>query len=423
MGTIPLLPALVKEAKKKVKRAWEAVNVATLTLLLALPEFEVTHFEIEGEVLHLRCVHREEIALCPRCGEFCHEVHERKERCVRDLSMWGKRVKVHFINRRFMCERCGKPFTERLPSIDRRRRQTRRYEQFVYESCLLSDRKAVAMREHLSASTVKEIFIKWAKRTIRRAHESPVRVLGIDELSLKKRHKQYALVLSDLERHCIIAILPDRKKKTLVEWLHALSESDRKAIQVVSTDLWEPYRQAVHEALPDAQQVADRFHVMKQLNDRLTQARRAIQKSADEATRAVLKGSRWILVKARHELSADEEAKLQAVLLTCPELRVMYLLKEEFRTICDKVRDREQAARFLRAWVCKVRFTRDKRLLKFVSTLRNWWNEFLNYFVSRVTQGFVEGINNAIRTIIRRAYGFRNFANFRLQVLAQHGGT
>ncbi len=127
-------------------------------------------------------------------------------------------------------------------------------------------------------------------------------------------------------------------------------------------------------------------------------------------------------MKARHELSPEEESKLQQVLAACPELRVMYLLKEEFRTICDKVQNREQATRFLQAWICKVQATGDLRLLKFVNTLRNWWDEFLNYFINGVTQGFVEGINNAIRATIRRAFGFRNFNIFRLQVLAQYGG-
>lgn len=423
MGTIPLLPEVVKSTKEIAVRVWERVSATTLTKLLDLPEFKVTHIEDEGEVLHLKCEHRETVAICPRCQELSGKVHQGKERAVRDLSIMGKRVMLHFSNRRFHCEHCELPFTERLPSIERHRRQTRRYEQSIYEQCLDSDRKAVAQREHLSPSTVKEIFIKWAKRTTRHTLERPVRVLGIDEISLKKRHKQYALVLSDLERRCVIAILPDRKKETLIAWLNALSETERRAIRVVSTDLWAPYRQAIRQVLPWAQQVADRFHVMQQLNSRLTQARRALQKQADEATREILKGSRWILLKARDTLTAKEEDKLQAVLAASPELRTMYLLKEEFRLICNKARDRQQAARFLRAWICKVRATGNKRLLKFVNTLLNWWDEFLNYFIDRVTQGFVEGINNAIRFIIRRAFGFRNFDHFRLQVLAQHGGT
>jgi len=245
--------------------------------------------------------------------------------------------------------------------------------------------------------------------------------LGIDEIALKKRHKQFALVLSDLERRCVIAVLPERSKTCLEQWLAQLSAAEREAIRVVSIDMWEPYRQAVQAKLPHARVVADRFHVMKQLNERLTQMRRSIQRRADEATRQVLKGSRWLLVKNRDELTPEEEAQLLAVLAASPELRTLYLLKEEFRLICEKARDRQQAERFLRAWMWKAEHTGDRFLCKFVGTLRHWWHEILNYFDGRVTNGFVEGMNRAIRTIIARAYGYRNFENFRLQVLAQHG--
>lgn len=416
--TIALLPARVKQV---AQRMWETVTVASMSVLLDLAEFQITHFEIEGEQLHLKCEHRFDVAQCPRCHHISEQLHQQKERHVRDLSIFGKRVTLYFRGRRFGCAYCQRPFTENLPSVDDGRRQTRRYEQFIYQQCLVSTRKAVAQQAHLSASTVKEIFIKWAKKFQGGQKHQRLRVLGVDEMALKKRHKQYVLILSDLERHCIVAILADRKQETLLAWLK--SHPDREQIKVVSTDLWEPYRQAIKKALPHARQVADRFHVMKQLNERLTQARRSIQKNADPETYALLKGSRWILVKARHDLSPEEADKLQQILIMCPDLRVMYLLKEEFRTICDKVQSREQAARFLRAWICKVRATGDKRLLKFVKTLTNWWDEFLNYFIKRVTQGFVEGINNAIRTIIRRAFGFRNFDIFRLQILAQYGAT
>jgi transposase len=413
-----MLPSKVKQDTKHI---WEKVSETSLTGVLDLAEFQVTHFEMMDEELHLKCEHHFDVAKCPRCHQISERIHQSKERTVRDLSMFGKRVTLHFDARRFRCDCCHRPFTEGLVSVDARRRQTRRYEQFIYKQCLHSNRKAIALSEHLSETTVKDVFVKWAQKNQESQSPCVLKVLGVDEMALKKRHKQYVLILSDLERHCIIAILPDRKRDSLIEWL--LRHPDRELIKVVSTDLWEPYRQAIKIALPDAQQVADRFHVMKQLNDRLTQARRSLQKKADPESYAILKGSRWLLVKARHELSAEEESKLQLILTTCPQLRDMYLLKEEFRTICDKVQKREQAARFLQVWIYKVKATNNKCLLKFVNTLNNWWHEFLNYFIQRVTQGFVEGINNAIRATIRRAFGFRNFDIFRLQILAQYGGT
>jgi transposase len=279
----------------------------------------------------------------------------------------------------------------------------------------------VADQEWLDQSTVTDILKRWAKKVAEAQIRPPVRVLGIDEIALKKRHKQFALVLSDLERRCVIAVLDDRRKETLEKWFDQLSSQERQAICVVSIDMWEPFYLAVKAKLPHATIVADRFHVMRQLNQRLTQMRRAIQSCADEATREVLKGSRWILVKNRDELTEKEALKLAEVLAACPELRTLYLLKEEFHLIFEKVRDRDRAARFLRVWTYKAQRTGNKYLLKFVTTLLNWWEEILNYFIQRVTNGFVEGMNRAIRAIIRRACGFRNFDNFRLQVLAEHG--
>jgi len=256
---------------------------------------------------------------------------------------------------------------------------------------------------------------------VRLKGSKPVRVLGIDEIALKKRHKQYVLVLCDLQQRCVIAVLPDRNKAQLEGWFDQLSAVEHKSIQVVSMDMWQPYRQAVKRKVPQAKLVADRFHVMKQLNDRLTQMRRAIQRQADQATGQVLKGSRWILIKNRDDLSVPEQAQLLEILDVCPQLRILYLLKEEFRTICDKITDRSQAERFLRAWLWKAERTGDPFLLKFVKTLQNWWHEFLNYFDDRVSNGFVEGTNRAIRTLICQAYGYRNFENFRLHVLARLG--
>jgi transposase len=247
--------------------------------------------------------------------------------------------------------------------------------------------------------------------------------LGIDEILACKVYKQYILIISDLERRCVIAVLPSRLQAVFARWVDSLSDSQRKSIKVVSMDMWEPYRQVVKKKLRHAQIVADRFHVMKNLNHQLDLLRRKMQRDADESLGKILKGSRWILLKNRSELSADEEDKLQHILKASEELRSVYLLKEEFRILCDKINTKERAERFLRAWLYKAQTTDSRYLIKFSKTLLNWWSEFLNYFEDRVTQGFVEGVNRAIRGIINRAFGFRNFDNLRLQILVEHGNT
>jgi transposase len=120
-------------------------------------------------------------------------------------------------------------------------------------------------------------------------------------------------------------------------------------------------------------------------------------------------------------LSPEQEQQLLNVLDADHQLRTAHLIKEEFHLICERIQDHQRPRRFLEAWVCKVQFSRNRYLLDFVKTLRNWWQEILNYSDKRITNGFVEGLNRAIRTIIWRAYGFRNFDHFKLQVLAEHG--
>jgi transposase len=423
--------AVIKDAARAVKRldslTIHEVTIGTLSDLLGLPGMRVTRFAIEqqGEkqYLHLFCEHKHDVAICPRCLKAMAGGYDHKDRSVRHLDIWGMRTIVHFPQRRFDCGVCGKPFTENLEWIDPKRRQSRAYEAHIYQRVQKTPRKHVALEEGLSESTVLDIFKKWAKQATRQPRRCWIRVLGVDEISLRKGHKQYALVLSDLGRRVVIAVLPNRKKDTLEEWLDNLAEEEQRAIKVVSMDMWKPYRQAVHKKLSHAKIVADRFHVMKQLNHQIDLLRRSLQKKADDALYQVLKGNRWVLLKNRNELKPEEETQLRIILNASAELRIIYLLKEEFRTICDKINDRAQAERFLRTWTWKAWSTGSRYLIRFVKTLRNWWHEFLNYFDDRVTQGFVEGINRAIRGIINRAFGYRNFDNLRLQVLVECGDT
>ena len=429
MKLLPFFAPFIKDAAKAVKRISQSeftrVTDDTLTELLGIATLFVQMYALrrEGdqEVLHLHCAHRQEMALCPHCGSVATDVHQEEPRCIRHLDVWGKKTFLHFPCRRFKCDQCGKVFSEQLPFVDSHRRQSKAFEMYVYQCCLESTRKAVAMREGLSHSTVKDIFNRLAALKKSGIIDGKIRVLGIDEISLKKRHKQFVLVISDINRKCILAVLPDREKQTLINWLESLSVQTRKSIRFVSIDMWAPYYQAARQVLAHAEVVVDRFHVMKQLNARLTQLRTSYQKQCDPEIQKLLKGSRWIVVRNRSELSVKQAEQLEQILDACPELGVLYLLKEEFRTIFEKIKCRERATRFLDAWCLKAAWTGDKFLSKFLKTFKNWREEILNYFTERITNGFVEGINNALRATIRMAYGYRNFDNFKLRILAEFG--
>lgn len=415
------------DAAKAVRRIGQLnlilASAESLTILLDFPNIRVTNFSFENEdFLHLFCKHEYEIAICPCCGQTSSGFHEGKDRSVRHLDIWGKPTIIHFQRRRFSCQNCKKPFTERLSWIDPKRRQTKAFEQHVYE-CLTEQkmsRRAVALAFGLHEETVLRILRKKAKEALRHREKHFIRVLGVDEIYLGR--KNYVLVLSDIERRCIITILSDRKKATLEGYLKGLSRKERRSIKVVSMDMWRPYYFAACKKLPRATIVVDRFHVMKQLNRQLDLLRRKLRRDEDKNPEVseLLKNSRWILLKNRENLTEQEEAKLKVILAASPILRRMYLMKKEFRLICNRIKDRKQAERFLRYWLFRASYSDCRYLKKFAKTLRNWYQEFLNYFIEGITQGVVEGLNRAIRGIINRAFGFRKFKNFRLQVLAEY---
>ncbi len=306
----PQLPAprkkTPKDAARAVKRtgslSLQEVTPNTLSELLGLPGMYVIRYAIEEEnqerFPHVFCEHAQEVAVCPRCLTPTDNLHEVKERCVRHLDIWGMKTLVHFPQRRFGCSVCGRRFTEVLVWIDPKRRQTLAFELHIYEQVKgKTPRCQVALQEGLHEAVVAEIFKRQAPRALRATPWQTVRVLGVDEISLRKGHKQYALVLSDLERHRVIAVLPDRRKATFEAWLLQLSFEEQRAIKTVSMDMWEPYRQAVQRCLPQAEIVADRFYVMKQLNHKLDLLRRSLQRTAkrngDDRLYQALKGNRW----------------------------------------------------------------------------------------------------------------------------------
>lgn len=394
-----------------------------LTETLDLPEFKVEWYELDKEQkqLELICEHRYLYSICPRCGQVSDAHHQSEWRRVSDLSVFEYTVFLLFPGRRFDCEHCGLPFTELLQSIGFRRRYTERFEQDVYQRAQEKSISATMREVQLGYTATAGIFYRQARLEQQRTPRKAFRILGIDEIALEKGHKDFILILSDLERHIVLDVLPNRKKATLENWIDELSEEERKCILVVSIDMWRPYALAIENRLPRVILVADRFHVTKNLHKALDKVRRDIQRHLDKDIQQQVKGCRWSLLKPREKLSAKQETKLMQVYDTCPALRTFHLLKEEFHLIFDKIHDPKQAERFLLAWRTKAEQSGSKHLIKFANTLRNWWDEILNYFKGRVTNGFVEGINNRIKLIKRRGYGYLNIDNFKMRVLSECG--
>jgi transposase len=248
-----------------------------------------------------------------------------------------------------------------------------------------------------------------------------VRVLGIDEIAQHKGHRDVVCVLSDIERGQVIEVLNSRTTAALETYVDGLRPSPRAAIEVVSIAMGAADADVARTKVPQATSVVDRFHVMKNLQAKRPDARRAAQRQLPNTTRDELQGRRWLLVRHDAELDAEERQKRPRAVEMWPALATLHGLKEECRAFYER-KNRRTAIRALEAWIATVQHTGHKALLKCVETVRRWEQEIFTDFDERITNGFVEGTNTKIKLIKRRAFGFRTVENFRDRILHECGG-
>jgi transposase len=394
-----------------------------ITAIIGLRDFQVMEGEIEGDgsvVLEVKL--KWEVALCPRCGRPRSSVLEYIPRLTRDLSMSGRRVYLSFLQRRFRCDPCGTSFVERLESIDSPgAHYTKRYEEWVVGQVNQSTIEAVSKQEGICWEAVKNMLQRVAQRKGLLEPPRVVRWVAFDEIALKKRHKQYVLVISAPEQGRVLNILAGRTKEELRQWLERTWTAwQRDQVEVVTIDMWDGYFYAALETLPHAVIVIDRFHVEKNLLAAITKLRRQIQKNLPEADKKALKGTRWLLVSNYDELDEDQRRIVDEALDRCPELALCHYVKEELRDWYEAEQEVESASQKLDAWKELASSLGSQALNHFIQTLDHWKEWILNYFIERATNGFAEGLNNTLQLLKRKAYGFRNFANFRLRALLLH---
>jgi transposase len=232
-------------------------------------------------------------------------------------------------------------------------------------------------------------------------------------------------VLIDHTNGRVLDMLPNRDKDSLVAWLRQEKRGGRLAQLVeATTDMWEGYVNAAHEVFgKDARVTIDRFHVMKQFQERLTEARREIQRQLPKEEAKALKGSRWLWVKNSEDLTEEEKRRLKDLKERFPQLKALAEAREGLRAIFEDrgVQGVEEGKEWLQAWMKQVEALGLKALQQFSQTLTRWLDGIANYFATRSSNGRTEGFNHALRSVLWRAFGMQDFSNFRQRVLDRFG--
>jgi len=394
------------------------MSLEVLTELLGLAEVSVVGYELpDAERLILDIEIRRPAATCPTCGEVSTAVHScGKRRTVRDLDVWGRQCYLRYVPRQFTCRQCQDTFVERLPWLGPHRHQTQRFAEQVYQLVGRTNVTEAALHYRLSTDRVASIFERLAHQQVLARGYPRVRVLNVDEIAAHKGQGNYRLVLSSPEVG-VLEVLADRHKATFEAWLAARGPEWCAAVEEFHADMWRPYHEVARDYFPNVPTTtADHFHVIKNLTKALSEIRKAIQRQADAATREMLKGSRWLLLKNPEQLSATEHEHLATLLESVPEVAHNYHLKEDFRALYA-LRDPQAAAQQLEHWLAKAKAVGHAKLQSFITTVENWQAEILSFFTSRGSNAFAEGVNNKIKLVLRRAFGCPNFTHFRLRIM------
>lgn len=356
---------------------------------------------------------------CHRCGIRCTKAYDHGIRELRDVPISGRRVYLRVPQWRVDCPVCRAIVTEDLGLCERGQMMTRRYEQYLAKLCELLHARAVAQLENLSWSTVARIDRKYLEKRSQAQCFENVRQVGIDEVAYKKG-QNYVTVVSDLISRKVLWVGKDRSKATVAAFFAELGPAATAQIEVVAMDMAPAYTAAVEEGAPQAIIVYDRFHIMKYVHEAVDQVRRDEQAAADTQGKTTLKNKRWVLLKREKNLKVKERTKLAELLALNANLATSYVLKEDF-TLFFECRDIDSAVQFLDGWIKRAKESQLQPFLHLVQQLQRWRFNLLNYFITPVSNGLAEAINNHINLIKRTAYGFRDVEFFMLKILQRCG--
>ena len=356
--------------------------------------------------------------VCKECGRAHFRWYDRTTRRVRDLSSGNTRVYLEFEVRRLLCRCCGKVKRERLDFLADNPFYTKRFAWFVGRRCRASTIKDVAEELNLDWHTVKELDKQYMRAQLAKAGTPGPKAIGIDEISIRKGHT-YRIVVSDLIRRRPIWFGgTDRSQASMSLFYGWLGQKKTKGIRLAVMDMWKPFRNATAAHAPHAAILFDKFHIMSHLGDALDMVRKAEYARLSGKDRRFIKGQKYTLLSNRENLTLEGKKSLKLLLAANKRLNTAYVLKESFGQLWD-YRSEVWARRFFDNWRASLRWQRLKPYEKFAQMIDRHWDGIAAYCKpeNKVSLGFVEGLNNKIRVIQRRAYGLRDEEYLRLKIL------
>lgn len=307
---------------------------------------------------------------------------------------------------------------ERLEWLAANPRYTRRFVWAVGRRCRTATLKDVAEEMDLHWTTVKEIDKLYMQEQLDHTPPSAPEAIGIDEIAIGSGHS-YRIIVSDLlQRRAIWFGGTDRSEASMDLFYSSIPQEKREKIRLVVMDMWKAFRNSAARMVPQARIVFDKFHIMSHLGVAIDKVRKSEYHRLQGEQRRYIKGQKYTLLTRRENLSQEGRASLALLLKANRRLNKAYLLKEQFGQIWDY--DQPDEARvFFENWQSALRWQRLPSYVKFAAMIERHWDGVVSYchVGNKVPLGFVEGLNNKIRSLQRRAFGFQDEDYLRLKIL------
>jgi transposase len=371
------------------------------------PDHKAVHFALEPD--------GRTTARCHQCGALCPSVHSWTARPVRDLDLAGTRVTLDCALRKVFCPACGRIVTEQCEAAHPYRRVTPRLARYVYGLCQKMSLSDVAAHVGLDWKTVRAIDKAFLEQEFGATNYGGLQILAVDEIAIRKGQRYLSVVL-DYESGRVVWMGEDRKQATLEAFFDGMSQKQRDGIRAVALDMWDPFIAAVRAKAPNAQVVFDLFHVVKAFGKVIDRVRLDQTRRATARDKAVYKGSKFLLLKNRANLEQDERGHLRALLKLNAVLCTVLILRDQLKKIWE-YRSRYWAGWALDRWCALARSLGLRVLDGFCRMLERHREGILSHCRWPIHTGKLEGVNNKIKFIKRRAYGYHDIRYFELKVI------
>lgn len=389
------------------------LSAQRLARFVLLPELKLTAWKQDRAASSVAQVCKvSKFEVCPKCATPSSSIYDHRIVKLKDAPVRGNSICLSVKKRRFYCKTCRKPFTEPLHGVGKRHRTTQRYRRAVLWACEnFSDLKLVRKAYRCSSGFIYQTLYEQLHLNLKAKLNYPwPSTIGIDEHFFTRRRgrAEFATVFTDYKNKRLREVAWGKVKGELMVQLQHID--GRENVKNVVIDMSDSYRSFVRDFFPNAQIVADKFHVLRLVTPALNKYRIAI--TGDRRKLPL----RRLLMRPRHKLLYYERNALDLWLKDFPELREIYLAKEALHSFY-RIKGYDRAAHVLTKLTDALAFTKIKELKRLRRTLRAWRNEILAYFVNRLTNARTEGFNSVAKLVQKRAYGYKSFENYRLRLL------